>query len=245
MEINTIIVDDEMDGRIVLEHHLSKNCKNINIVGSFSNVNDAVTFFKSNSIDLLFLDINMPEKNGFDLLEELGTHNCQVIFVTAYDQYAIKAIKYAAFDYLLKPIDPEELIKAVQRLEETTYNEQKTGILLNNLQEKKSDQIALPTKEGYSFLNIHEIIRCEGDSNYCKIYMSQGEKHIATKTLKTMQELLPSDIFFRVHKSNLININFVKKYNKSPGNTLTLQDESEIEVSRRNKEAFLSKMKNL
>ena len=170
MEIKAILVDDEYDGRVVLEHHISKHCDNVKLIHSFSNSEDAIAFLKNNKIDLLFLDINMPNKNGFDLLDEIKNHDFKIIFVTAYDQYAIKAIKYAAFDYLLKPIDPEELKEAIEKLKNKRSDAEQINVLKQNLKEENLSQIALPTKYGYSYLSTDKIIRCEGDSNYCKIY---------------------------------------------------------------------------
>ena len=242
-KIKAIVVDDEQDGRIVLEYHLEKNCSSIELLGSFSNSDDAISFLKSNPTNLLFLDINMPEKDGFDLLEELGNYECHIIFVTAYEEYAIRAIKYSAFDYLLKPIDPDELKKSVDRLQRTTYDKKKTELLIHNLKEETPAQIALPSSDGYSFLDIDQIIRCEADSNYCNIYLGNGKKHIATKTLKKIQEILPEEIFFRVHKSHIINMNYVKEYKKSDGGMAILKNDIEVEVSRRNKADFLERMK--
>ena len=243
MEIKAIIVDDEMDGRLVLEHLITNHCPEVKVLRSFSNAEEATYYLKSNKIDLLFLDINMPQKDGFSMIEDLETCDFHIVFVTAYDQYAIKAIKYAAFDYLLKPLDHKELQLTIGRLaEEVNYTKQKVKTLTHNLEDSHANHMALPIRDGYTFLDVKDIVRCEADSNYCNIYMANGEKHVASKTLKNIEALLPSTVnFFRVHKSNIINLNYVKNYLKSEG-VAVLFDESHVEVSRRNKEGFLEKM---
>ena len=185
----------------------------------------------------------MPRMNGFEMLNELKEKNFHVIFTTAYDQYAIKAIKYAAFDYLLKPVDIEELKSAVAKIDTTEIGQTKkqADLLQQNLQHPKKllHKLAIPTLEGLFFYNINDIIRLEANSNYTYIWFSNNTKILASKTLKEFEELLPEDIFFRTHHSHLINLNFIKRYIKGDGGQIELQNGSFVDVSRRKKDEFL------
>ena len=192
---------------------------------------------------LVFLDIEMPKMNGFEMLNVIKEKNFQVIFTTAYDQYAIKAIKYAAFDYLLKPIDIEELKTAVAKIadKETSETKKQVELLQQNMQhpKKQLNKLAVPTLDGLLFYDINDIIHLEANSNYTQIFFNNQTKILASKTLKDFEELLPQDIFFRVHHSHLINLNYIKKYIKGDGGQIELQNGTCVDVSRRKKDEFL------
>lgn len=181
--------------------------------------------------------------NGFEMLNAIPEKKFHVIFTTAYDQYAIKAIKYAAFDYLLKPIDIEELKTAVEKIDnkENGQTKKQIELLQQNLRhpKKQLNKLAIPTLEGLLFYDINDIIQLEANSNYTNIYLINNNKITASKTLKEFEELLPEDIFFRTHHSHLINLNYIKRYIKGDGGQIELQNGRYVDVSRRKKEEFL------
>lgn len=232
--ITAIIVDDEIPAQESLTKLLQRFCKNVEIVGVASNVNEAVELCLEKRPELLFLDIQMPTGSGFDILEKTTFIEKQVIFTTAYSNHAIEAIKANAIDYLLKPIEIQELVKAVEKaIKNNQKNNQPT-------EERSLDKIAIPTLDGTYFYNKSEIIRAEADSNYTELHLVNGKKIVSSKTLKEIEISLVKSSFIRVHKSHLININFIKKYIKGDGGMLILNDDSMIPVSRSNKDELLN-----
>lgn len=243
--IKAVIIDDESDSRATLISYLEKYCDSIQIIGEANSVATGVEKLKEISPDVLFLDIQMPDGSGFDLLEQLPEINFRIIFVTAYDQYAIRAIKFSALDYLLKPIDPVQLIEAVNKLKEKEKDytiRKKYETLVNN--KNSFEKIALPAFDGIIFVNIKNIVRCKADRNYTIFFMNTGEKILVTRTLKEYDEMLCDLNFYRVHQSNLINLAYVKKYTKGEGGSITMEDGSEIYVARRRKENLLAALIN-
>ena len=241
--IRSVIIDDEEKGRNTLRNFLTKYCNNISVVAEGDCVKSGLEKISSYNPDLVFLDIQMPDGTGFNLLEQIKEINFKVIFVTAYDQYALKAFKFSAIDYLLKPIDPEKLIEAVNRLsdfEDIKSINNKLEVLVGN--KNRFEKIALPTVNGVHLVKIKDIIRCESDSNYTTIFLASGKKILVTKTLKEYDEMLTPMHFYRVHQSHLINLAFVEKYHKGEGGFVIMEDGSEIEVARRRKEGFLSEL---
>lgn len=186
----------------------------------------------------------MPDGSGFDLLEKTNSINFEIIFVTAYDQFALRAIKFSALDYLLKPVDPQQLMDAIQKLEDQKSNIDSISQKINTLLRNKNgfERISLPTFEGFKFINIKNIIRCEADNNYTHFYLNSGEKILVTKTLKEFDEILSGVEFIRIHQSHLVNTKFVDRYIKDDGGYIVMTDGSEVEVSRRRKEEFLNRM---
>ena len=248
--ITAIIIDDEAKGRMALREKLAAYCPEINILAEASNGQEAISLIKQNTPQLIFLDIEMPRMDGFEMLNILPEKNFQIIFTTAYDQYAIKAIKYAAFDYLLKPIDIEELRTAVSKVVfanqqtengENTQTKKQVELLIQNIQhpKKQFNKLAIPTLEGLIFYDIKDIIHLEANSNYTNIYLLNNQKIIASKTLKEFEELLPEDTFFRTHHSHLINLNYIKRYIKGDGGQIELGNGNYVDVSRRKKDEFL------
>ncbi len=245
--IKAIIVDDELGARESLAKMVEKNCKQIQIVAkadSMANAYEAIINFQP---DLVFLDVEMPNGNAFDLLEKFDKINFDIIFTTAYDHYAIKGIKYSAIDYILKPIDPEELVQAVQRFEEKAgqknmLDKQIKALLSNVKPENKLKKVGLPDGEGLVFINISDIIRCDSDGNYTFFILTSGKKIITSRTLGEYEQLFTDDNFFRVHRSHLINLQHVKKYIKGEGGYVVMSDDSQVEVSRRNKIDFLERL---
>lgn len=240
-----IIIDDEVKGRIALSQKLHDYCSDVRLVGEAENGEEGIRLIEKLRPDIVFLDIEMPRMNGFEMLLRLPQKNFDLIFTTAYDQYAIKAIKYAAFDYLLKPIDIEELKLAVSKSNnlQNRNTEKMLEVLNQNLRGKTSlNKIAISSMDGLLFFNINDIVHLEASNNYTTIYFMNRPKLLASKTLKDFEDLLPPDIFFRTHHSHLINLNYIKRYIKGDGGQIEMQNGNYIDVSRRKKEDFLRAM---
>lgn len=245
--IKTIIVDDEAHATKSLEILLHENCSQVNVIATFNHPAEALLYLRSNEIDLLFLDIDMPFMNGFELLNRLTLVNFDIIFVTAYDQYAIKAFKYSAFDYLLKPVDEVELVNSVRKLGNKQKNSSQSTNYEHLLEVFKSGQtqikrIALPTLEGFEFIEVEKIIRCESDSNYSKIFLKDSKMMLVSRTLKEMEEMLSDMPFIRVHNSHIISKNHVKKYVKADGGYILMADNAEIPISRARKDDVIQEL---
>ena len=241
--ITAIIIDDETKGRLALREKLAVYCTNVQVIAEAVNGKEAITLIQQHHPQLLFLDIEMPVMNGFEMLNNLKEKNFHIIFTTAYDQYAIKAIKYAAFDYLLKPIDIEELILAISKLDDAdskTVGKQ-VELMQQNLQQPKKNfnKLAVPSLDGLLFFEVSSIIHLEAHSNYTIIYFTNHPKITASRTLKEFEELLPADIFFRPHHSHIINLQFIKRYIKGDGGQVELENGTFVDVSRRKKDEFL------
>ena len=239
--IRAIIIDDEEEGRSTLVNILNNFCKNVKVVAEAESVLTGLKTIQNNDCDVLFLDIQLQDGTGFDILDKTDNPDFKVIFVTAYDQFAIKAFKFSAFDYLLKPIDPEQLIQTVQKIESENYAEEVKTLISNK---KKIKNLALPSLEGIRFIKIKNIIRCKSESNYTRFFLASEENILVTNTLKEYDDLLSEMNFCRVHQSHLVNMEYVDRYIKGDGGTIIMSDGSEIEVSRRKKDEFLKRMLN-
>ncbi|PVW13917.1 LytR/AlgR family response regulator transcription factor [Marixanthomonas spongiae] len=237
---NVIIIDDEAHCTHVLKSLIEKAHSDYTITGVFNNPLEGLEFIKNNPPDLLFLDIEMPSLNGFALLDKLQPIDFDVIFTTAYGEYAIKAFKYSAINYLLKPITEKSIVKALSNWEKRRKktSSKQWELLHDHLQEggKDCSQIALPTGIGYQIVEIKSIVRCQSDSNYTNVYCADENKILISRTLKEIEELLGDHGFIRVHRSHLINPQFVKGILKHHGGSLIMQDEAEIPVSRQKAE---------
>jgi two-component system, LytTR family, response regulator len=247
--IKTVIIDDEARGRDTLKSLLSSYCGEVLVTGEAGSVLGGFKLISNEAPDLVFLDIEMPGHNGFDLLEMFKSIPFKVIFTTAYDKYAIKAIKYSALDYLLKPIDIDELRAAVSRVEENyikDIGQEKYNVLFNNIKpENKRKKVAVPDVEGLVFVHLDEIVRCESDSNYTYIHLINKKKITASRTLREFEELFSEENFFRVHRSHLINLEHLKKYIKGEGGFAVMADDSRVEISRRKKPEFMEVLTTL
>ncbi len=245
-KISAIIVDDESYSCESLATLLQRYCPQVELVDICTSGEDALKAIHKHQPQLLFLDIEMPHMNGFEVLKRLNRANFQLIFTTSYDQYAIKAIRFSALDYLLKPIDREELqaavTKAAQKLQETVP--QQLNILLQKLSGTSgtAQKIALPTMEGLQMVPVDSIVRCASDSNYTNIYLKNDKKITVSRTLKEIEEMLEDYPFLRVHHSHLINLGEVEKYTKGEGGYLTMSDGSMVDVSRSRKEQLMQKL---
>ena len=252
MILNAIIVDDEEFARSSLYFLLQENCENLHISGIAKSVAEARTLLAQHAVDLIFLDIAMPGENGFELINQVKDTNAHVIFTTAYDQYALKAIKANALDYLLKPIDIDELKEAVEKAR-AYINLKKSSAdrsdNLQNLAKQLNDRteirkISLPNGQGYSLTNTADIVHIAADSNYSVFYLKSGEKVTVSKVLKEYEEILPEHQFIRVHKSSIVNLDYVVEYNSKNGLEVTLTNGDRIAVSRRRAGDFLEKIKS-
>lgn len=244
--MKAILVDDEKHALTTLTYELKQNCPDIKVIGQFFNPIESIEAINNLKPDIVFLDIEMPGINGIDLVSRLEVRDLAIIYTTAYDAFALKAFKASAVDYLLKPIDPEELIAAVKKVQKLHFDDDISQKLieahLKNLDNPMRNRIPIPTSEGFEFIHSDDIIRCESDSNYTNIYLIGGRKIVVTKTLKDTELLFPEHAFIRIHHSHLINLNHVKKYVKTNGNYLELTDGSNIPVARRKKDGFLKNL---
>lgn len=245
--INAIIVDDEEKGRSALRNMLTKHCPDVRIAELCDSVDAAVASIQKEKPDLVFLDVEMPHNNGFVLFDRITNPSFKVIFTTAYDQYAIQAIKFSALDYLLKPIDVDDLKSAVHRFEKNAFQPKQQDVdlrlLMSTLNLKnKSAKIAVPTFDGLQMINVEEIIKCTADESYTHITLVNGTKLIVSRILKEFEDLLSDYNFLRVHNSSLINLAHVKKYVKGEGGYVVMVNDESVEVSRRKKPELLSKL---
>jgi len=245
--LKTIIIDDEQHCVDRISKLLSKYNNTVDIVKICTNVSDAKTAVESIKPDVIFLDVHLHEETGFDMLKQLSNINFEIVFTTAYNRYAIDAFKFSALDYLLKPIDEDDLYKAIGKLRIKTRLKdvsKKVEVLIHNLEEKaeRLKKIVVSTSEGLTFVDIINIIRCESDINYTHIFLKGNKKITVAKTLKHFEGLLEQYNFFRIHNSHLINLSFVEKYVKGKGGYVLMSDKTHIEVAVRRKDAFFRKL---
>ncbi len=234
--IRAIIIDDIPEARTVLKSDLENYCPSIEVVGEAEGVVTGAKCINELKPDLVFLDIQMKDGSGFDLLEILPIKNFKLIFTTASDEYALKAFKFSAVDYLLKPIDPDELMEAVNRVEHQEKASERISLLKENLNHPK--RIALNTLDKIHIVQVAEIVRCESSVNYTMFYFTDDTKLLVTKTLKEFDQLLSDHDFIRVHQSHLINVKFIKGFTKSDG-YIFLKDGTKIPVSTRKKQVLM------
>ena len=244
-KIKSVIVEDELAAREALRSYIQKYCPQIEIVGEAYNSKEGIALINEIKPELVFLDVEMPFGNAFDVLEGCKDVYFETIFVTAFSQYSLKALNQSAAYYLLKPVSIEELIIAVNKVQQQLQNKEllnRNKIIVENHRNSKPEaqQIILPTLEGFEVAKVQDITRLRGNGNFTDIYFNNGSKKMVCRFLKHFDELLDKP-FIRVHKSHIININFVKSYNK--GGVILLYDNSEIEVSATYKAAFLNEFR--
>jgi len=248
--IRTIIIDDEINAREIIAELLENYCKNVSLIGQADSVESGLKIIRELKPELVFLDIKLSDGTGFDLLRQLENIDFKIIFITAYEEYAIKAFKFSALDYLLKPIDINELIKSINKAEELIQQDNislKLDTFFSNIDSisKKTKKIILKTTNNIYLVNINEIIRCESDKNYTHFYFLDKEKIVVSKTLKEYEALLSEYDFFRVHHSHLINLQCVEKLEKTDNNFVIMKDKSKVPVAFRKKEELMKLIKNL
>ena len=244
-KIQAVIVEDEAAAREVLKNYLGKYCPQVEVIGEAQNIKEAVPLLHEVQPQLVFLDVEMPFGNAFDVLEACKDLQFETIFVTAFSEYSLKALNQSAAYYLLKPISIEELIVAVNKVHQQILNHDifnRNKIIVENFRESKPEkqQVILPTLEGFEVVKMEDIVRLRGNGNFTDLYLSDGSKKMVCRFLKHFSDILPFP-FLRVHKSHIINVSFVKSYNK--GGCIMLQDGSEIEISSTYKDEFLRNFK--
>lgn len=244
--IKAVIIDDEKDSIDTLKWKIENYCPDVNVAASFQVPAEGISYLKQTPPDLLFLDIEMPMLTGFDVLEELGRDiSFDIIFTTAYDNFGIQAVKFSALDYLLKPVQNKELKEAIDKhLKKTNQKipSQQIDLLLNNVKAErkgKRGRIALASKESIEFVDPHEIIVCEANSNYTNVYLAEGRKRVISKTLKEFEEMLVQFDFFRPHNSHLINLARVKEFIRGDGGYLVMENKMTVPVSKNRREELL------
>jgi two-component system LytT family response regulator len=244
MKLKSIIVEDEETSRDILKNYLKKYCPNVDVLGEAANIDEALVLIRNNDLDLVFLDVEMPYGNAFDLLDKVGDINFETIFVTAYNHYAIDAINAHASYYLMKPISIDDLIKAVDyvteiRIKEDALQDQVLVPKTNNVNGK----ITIPQQDGFEVIETSTILYCKADDNYTQIFLSNEKKKLVSKTLKHFEDILKDSGFARVHKSYLVNVDEVVKYVKGKGGSVVLSNGKQIMVSASKKSDLLSYFK--
>lgn len=244
--LKAIIIDDSIEARKALVNEIEDCCPEIELIGQAEGVVSGAKLIRSVNPDLIFLDIQMNDGSGFDLLELIGNITFKVIFTTASDEYAVKAFKYSAVDYLLKPIDPDELVSAVKKAERGSQKEN-LNLLMENAKNtnKPVRKLALNTLDKLHIVNISDIVRCESDVNYTQFFFSNGNKLLVTKTLKDFEDLLSEHQFIRVHQSHLVNVNFIKEFVKGDGGYLVMTDKTSVPVSTRKRNTVVEMLNSL
>jgi two-component system LytT family response regulator len=245
--IKAIIVDDEKLSRNALSVLLHKHCPAVKVLAECGSAAEGLKAIKEHHPQVVFLDVEMPLMNGFEMLQQLETISFEIIFTTGYDAYAIKAIKFSALDYLLKPIEKDELIKALAKVHHSFQHPLpgQLDILLQQLGSKPIalQKIALPTLDGFKLVSIENILRCESDGNYTHVFLKKGEKLLVSRQLKEMEDLLEGHPFLRVHHSHVVNLNEITQYVRGEGGWVVMSDNTTINVSRSRKEALLNLFK--
>jgi two-component system LytT family response regulator len=244
--LRAVIIDDEPDAVQFIESLVGEYCEEVEVVGKAHSAREGVDVIRNAAPDLVFLDVQMPHGTGFDLLSSFTEKTFDVIFITAFNHYAIQAIKFSAVDYILKPINISEFIEAVQKVREKRSSQEYKNInyqaLLENIKSPRPSKLAIPTADGIEYLNTAEIIRLEADRSYSWFYMTNGKKHLVSRNLKEYQELLTDLNFFRPHNSHLINLEHVRKFIRHEGGYIEMDDSSTVPISRGKRDLFLVQM---
>lgn len=243
-QLRVLIVDDEQDSRDILENYLVKYCGAVEIVAKCENIASAKKVIDKERLDIVFLDVEMPFGNGFDLLESLKQPKFEVIFVTAFSHYAVKALNLSASYYLLKPLGIDELIEAVQKVRKNLEDidfQSHTKVLMDNLSQanKQHQKIILPLLDGFEVIKVSDVLYCQAEDNFTRFFLTNGKEMLICRTLKHYEEALEDCGFCRIHRSFLVNLEYITKYNKGKGGFLTLINGAELEVSQSKKDNFL------
>lgn len=246
--LRVVIVDDEERARSGLKKILTTYIENVEVVGLAESAQKGVELIKETAPDLVFLDVDMPGGDGFQLMNAFDVPDFEVIFVTAYEQYAIKAIKYAALDYLMKPVDIEELDDAVARVLERRHNpirKEQYSLLQNGLKQEKLSRLAVPLTDGISFIEVEDVVAVNSDGSYSEFVLQNGTKLLVSRNLGEYEALLSSNGFHRIHHSHLINLKKVTRYVKGRGGYVVMSNGNHYDVSVRRKDGFLEAIQNM
>ena len=246
-KFTAVIIDDMSDAREALKDELDTHCPEIKLLGEAESVVSGSKLLKTIKPDIVFLDIELQDGTGFDILEIIGDYSFKVIFTTASDEFAIKAFRFSALDYLMKPVDPDELIEAIQKLDGLEEKgEEQLEVLMHSLNQKKlPEKIALHTLDKIQLVAIKDIISCKADGNYTIFHFEEGANLLVTKTLKEFDEMLKDHAFLRTHQSHLVNMNQVLEYVKTEGGYLKMSNKSEVPVSFRKRAEVIKRLSNL
>ncbi len=244
--IRAIIIDDEQHCVKALINDLEKSCPSVVVIAACNSAKEGMLLIKKEKPDLVFLDIEMPWMNGFEMLELIENINFNIIFTTAHDQFAAKAFRISAVDYLLKPVDSNDLKEAVKKvglkMNEQTGNANIENLLRNIKQPNNEQRIALPNKDGYEFAEVHHIIYCQAEGAYTKVFLDNKKYILVSKTLGDIEELLPVDLFQRIHHSTVVNLRFVTHFIRTDGGYVKLQTGEQLSVSKSKKEIVMEKL---
>jgi two-component system LytT family response regulator len=248
--IKAILVDDEAHSCDILSWKLKEYCPEVSVIDSCTDPFKAIESVKLSQPDVLFVDIEMPGMSGFELLQRLMPVNFDIIFVTAFDQFAIKAFEYSAVDYLLKPVEAQDLIKAVARVKpKENLDEQRLQLLLAQLgamqRHEKVKRLAVATFDSYHFINVDDIVCCQSERNYSYIHLVDGKKILISKTLKVLENILEPNSFFRIQQSYLINLDYVKKFNRDSGGYVIMENGLTVTVAKNKRDEFFSKFSKI
>lgn len=248
--IRTVVIDDEVKARETIQNMVKTYCPDVEVVGTAGSVSQGIELLGSTRVDLVLLDIKMADGTGFDLLRKLGKVDFLVIFITAFEEFAIRAIKFSALDYILKPLDPDELANAIEKAKKAIRADninEKLEALFDNLDTLNTNtkKIVLKTADSVHIVNIADVVRCESEKNYTHFFTVGNEKITVSKTLKEYNELLAEYKFIRVHQSHLINLAHIKRYDKQKGGILTMDDNSTVPVAFRKKDDLMRLFRSL
>ena len=246
--LNVIIIEDEQVSRETLRNYLEKYCADIHILAEAENIIEGLKIIKKLNPDVVFLDIEMPYGNAFDLLEQIDDITFEIVFVTAYSNYAVQALNISAAYYLLKPIDIDELVLAIEKIKSVFSKHKETNhtkILIENIkiENKQLQKVVLPIIDGFEVVRVNEIIRCEADDNYTRFYLIDGKQQLICRTLKHYEDVLKDYDFIRVHKSHLVNFQYIRQYKKGKGGQVIMKDNSIVDVSINRKQELIQKFK--
>jgi two-component system, LytTR family, response regulator len=248
--ISTVVLDDEPMARDAILALLERYCPEVEVIGVSGDIESGVRLIRQNKPELLILDIHLTDGTSFDLLERLGNDQYKIIFITAFEEYAITAFKFSAMDYILKPVNPDELVAAINKVHDSLDREsmsRRMEILFESLNTKSGEgrKIALRTSSSVHIVDLSDIIRCRSEKNYTQFYLASGESVVVSKTLKEFEELLVPFLFVRVHQSHLVNLDHIRRYEKADGGLLIMSDHSQVPVSLRKKDDLMKVFSHL
>ena len=243
--IRTIIINPEIDTNPLLFEIIQEYAPSIDLVGIARSIDQGISLVEEHKPDLIFLDLDIEDASSFDMLDAFKNPTFKIIFTTIDEKYALKAFKYGAIDYIIKPFAPQDILSAIDRVKRTQFNEaiyNRLDYLIRQNHLGSNHKITIPTSEGINVISISDILRIEADRSYCFIYLSDGDRILVSKPLKEVENMLPASIFFRVHSAFLINMNFVKRYKKEDGGHVILNDGSHVPIARRRKKEFFDRL---
>jgi len=243
--IRTVIINSDIDSNPLLLEIIQEYATSIDIVGIARNIEEGIQYIEEHKPDLIFLDLEMDGSSSFDMLDSFKNPSFKIIFTTEDEKYALKAFKYGAIDYILKPFAPQDILSSIDRVKRTQFDEaiyNRLDYLIKQNHIGQNHKITIPTSEGINVLSISDIVRIEADRSYCFIYLTDGDRILVSKPLKEIESQLPNDIFFRIHSAYLINLDYVKKYSKEDGGNVILNDGSHAPIARRRKKEFFERL---